>query len=121
MDQSGSPTPATTIDKIMKKILIVTVTALTMIVNASDVKEIYTKNCAKCHGEDGKGQTTMGKKLGIKDYTNPETQSKLNDPQMVKAIKQGVKEDDKTKMKAFDVFTDEEVNGLVAYIRTFKK
>ncbi len=88
---------------------------------AADVKEIYDKDCAKCHGADGAGKTKMGEKLGAKDYTDAKVQEKMKDAEMVKAIKEGVKEDGKTKMKAFSDLTDDEVKALVAHIRAFKK
>ncbi len=37
------------------------------------------------------------------------------------AIKQGVKEDGKTKMKAYEDLSDADVKALVAYVRAFKK
>ena len=40
---------------------------------------------------------------------------------MAKAIKEGIKEDDKTKMKGFPDLSDDEVKSLVAYIRSMKK
>lgn len=90
---------------------------------AGDVKENWTKQCAKCHGEDGKGQAAMGKKLGVKDYTDAKIQEKLKDEAMVKAIKEGVKDaDGKTKMKGFaDALSDDETKALVKHIRAFKK
>ena len=88
---------------------------------AADAKEIWTKNCAKCHGEDGQGKTKMGEKLGVKDYTNAKVQGEMKEEKMVKAIKEGVKEEDKTKMKAFTDLSDDEVKALVAYVRSFKK
>ena len=39
-----------------------------------DAAAIYAKNCKSCHGADGKGQTTMGKKSKAKDYTTAEGQ-----------------------------------------------
>jgi mono/diheme cytochrome c family protein len=90
---------------------------------AADAKELYDKQCGKCHGEDGKGKTKMGEKLGVKDYTDAKVQAELKDPEMTKAIKEGVKEkdSDKTKMKAFGDLSADEIKGLVAYIRAFKK
>ena len=90
---------------------------------AGDVKENWTKQCAKCHGEDGKGQAAMGKKLGVKDYTDAKVQEKMKDDEMTKAIKEGVKDSDgKTKMKGFgDALSDEEIKALVKHVRAFKK
>jgi mono/diheme cytochrome c family protein len=84
---------------------------------------LWTKNCAKCHGEDGKGKTKMGEKVGVKDYTDAKVQAELKDPEMAKAIKEGVKEkdSDKVKMKGFPDLSDDEVKALVAYVRAFKK
>jgi cytochrome c6 len=89
---------------------------------AGEVKENWAKQCAKCHGEDGKGQAAMGKKLGVKDYTDAKVQEKLKDEEMAKAIKEGVKDGDgKTKMKGFgDVLSDDEIKALVKHIRAFK-
>jgi cytochrome c5 len=52
-------------DCIMKRILtlsiaIMAVSALSA--GAADAKTTYEKDCAKCHGADGKGETKMGKK-----------------------------------------------------------
>ncbi len=89
----------------------------------ADAKELWTKSCAKCHGEDGKGKTRMGEKLGIKDYTDAQVQEKMKDAEIAKAIKEGIKEKggDKFKMKAFDDLSDDEVKSLVACVRSFKK
>ena len=70
-------------------------------VRAADAKELWTKNCTKCHGDDGKGKTKMGEKLGIKDYTDPKVQDQFKDADLAKAIKEGVKDGEKVKMKGF--------------------
>ena len=74
--------------------------AMMVSASAADVKENWDKNCAKCHGPDGKGDTKMGKKLDIKDFTDAKYQDSLKDEAMLKAIKEGVKEGEKTRMKA---------------------
>jgi mono/diheme cytochrome c family protein len=89
--------------------------------SAQDSKALYEKSCQKCHGADGKGQTTMGKKLGAKDYTDAKVQDALKDDVAVKSIKEGLKKEDKTLMQPAADLTEEQIKGLVAYLRTFKK
>ena len=87
---------------------------------AADVKENWDKYCLKCHGKDGKGNTPTGRKLHVKDYTDAKVQADMKDDEMIKIIKEGKKEGDTTKMKAFTDLSDAEVKALVAYIRTMK-
>ena len=90
--------------------------------SAADAKAQYEKDCAKCHGADGKGETKIGKKLGAKDYTDPKVQAELKDEKAFKAIKEGLKDkEDKVLMKPSDGLSDDEIKALVAYMRTFKK
>ncbi len=89
--------------------------------SAADAKENWEKNCAKCHGADGKGGTKMGQKLEIKDFTDAKYQASLKDESMLKAIKEGVKDGDKTRMKAAEGLSEEEMKALVAFVRAFKK
>jgi mono/diheme cytochrome c family protein len=109
----------------MKKLIVFSVALLVAgaaSVRAADAKENWEKNCAKCHGPDGKGKTKMGEKLGIKDYTDAKVQDTMKDDEMVKAIKEGVKDGEKTRMKAFgDALSDDEIKALVKHVRDFKK
>jgi cytochrome c553 len=89
---------------------------------AADVKDNWEKNCSKCHGPDGKGDTKMGKKLNIKDYTDAKVQAGFKDEEAMKALKEGLKDkDDNVLMKAAEGMTDDELKALVAYVRTLKK
>ena len=87
----------------MKKLLTIGLTvfaASAVSALAGDAKANYESNCAKCHGADGKGQTKMGQKLGVKDYTDPKVQEALKDDVAFKSIKEGLKDTDgKTLMK----------------------
>jgi len=108
----------------MKKTIILAVIfglAAAITAKAADVKDNWTTLCVKCHGDDGKGQTKMGQRLGVKDFTDAKVQADLKDDAATKAIKEGVKnDDDKTLMKPFDSLTDDEIKALVAYVRTLK-
>ena len=89
---------------------------------SATVAENWENNCTKCHGEDGKGQTKVGKKLKLKDYTDAKVQAEMKDEEMVKAIADGVNDAaGKEKMKAYkDELSAAEIKDLVAYIRKFK-
>jgi mono/diheme cytochrome c family protein len=88
--------------------------------HAADGKTVYSDNCAKCHGDDGKGATKMGTKLGAKDYSDAKVQDALKDDQAFKSIKEGLKKDDKSLMKPSEL-TDEDIKASIAYLRTLKK
>jgi len=109
----------------MKKLIVIGVALLiagAVSVRAADAKENWEKSCKVCHGLDGKGKTKMGEKYGIKDYTEAKVQAALKDDAMTKAIKEGVKDGEKTKMKGFgEVLSDDEIKALVKYARDFKK
>ena len=80
----------------------------------ADGAALWAQNCASCHGKDGSGNTTMGKKLGLKDYTKSQS---FSDAEAANVIKNG-----KGKMKAYkDKLSDADVKALVAYVRSLKK
>jgi mono/diheme cytochrome c family protein len=94
--------------------------ALTTNAFAADGKTVYSDSCAKCHGDDGKGQTKMGEKLGCKDYSDAKVQDAVTDDQAFKSIKEGMKKDEKTLMKPSEL-SDEDIKASIAYLRTLKK
>ncbi len=109
----------------MKKlfpIIAVVAVATAFTIKAADVQENWKTHCAKCHGEDGKGETRMGKKAGVKDLTDAKVQGEFKDEQAFKAIKEGLKEGDKTKMQPYaEKLSDDEIKALVAHVRSLKK
>ena len=79
-----------------------------------DPAALWGQHCASCHGKDGSGNTTMGKKLGVKDYTKE--QGGFSDAEAANVVKNG-----KGKMKAYKQLSDADVKALVAYVRSLKK
>src|SRR5262245_5136447 len=107
-----------------KLILLATVIGFAAAIQASaaDAKENWEKTCSKCHGPDGKGQTKMGEKLGIKDYTDAKVQEAFKDDEAFKAVKEGLKDaEGKVRMKPAEGLSDDEIKALVQYVRGFKK
>jgi mono/diheme cytochrome c family protein len=94
----------------------------TATLRAAPVAENWENHCTKCHGADGKGQTKVGKKLQLKDYTDAKVQAEMTDEEMTKIINEGVKDKaGKEKMKAYQgELSPDEIKDLVAFVRKFK-
>lgn len=84
----------------------------------------WKAKCASCHGQTGKGDTEKGKQLKVEDMSTAAYQAKSDDV-LKKAINDGVhteKDGVKQDMPSFKAdLTPDQINGLVAYMRTFKK
>ena len=95
-------------------------TALTA--SAADAAANWEEHCAKCHGADGKGQTKMGRKLNISDFTDAKVQACFTDERAFKAMKEGVKDKNgKQTMKPIEGLTDDDMKALVPFVRALKK
>lgn len=82
-----------------------------------DAAALFAKNCAKCHGRDGRAKTFRGKIVGARDFTNAEWQSRVSDETLAASITNG-----RGSMPSFKKkLSDEEIKSLVNYVRKFKK
>ena len=76
----------------------------------------YKSKCAACHGPDGSGDMPMGKALKVRDLRSNEIQ-KQTDLELTKVIAGG-----KGKMPPFGKkMTTEEIQSVIAFLRTLKK
>jgi cytochrome c6 len=81
---------------------------------ADDAAAFYKSKCQVCHGADGKG-SPAGQKMGAKDFQSPEVQ-KQTDAELIKVTKDG-----KGKMPKYDgKLTDDQIKGLIKFIRSLK-
>jgi mono/diheme cytochrome c family protein len=80
-------------------------------------KDLFEKNCAKCHGSDGEAKTFRGKFTHARNLTTADFQSNTSDKEIADAIRTGPK-----AMPSFEKkLTADEIDALVRYVRTLKK
>ncbi len=107
---------------ILLSVLFVTSSAFAQV--DAKTQRTWKAKCVACHGEDGKGQTDAGKKLGLADMSQAAWQKKITDEKMKDAIAKGIKEkrDGKdVEMAAFPDLKPEQVEGLIKLIRGLAK
>jgi mono/diheme cytochrome c family protein len=82
-------------------------------------KKVYVDKCLACHGEKGKGDGPKAEDLEKKpaDYTDKAKMAKFTDADLKKTVKEG-----KKPMAAFGKkLTGEEIDDVIAYVRSFAK
>ena len=108
----------------MKRVLLLlaSLASLSVAAYGFDASTAWNDQCAKCHGKDGKGDTKMGKKLSIKDYSDTAVQAGFTDEEAFKAIKEGTKDKTgKVRMKAIEGLSDDDIKAMVTYFHSLKK
>lgn len=89
--------------------------------DSAGAEEIFAANCQSCHGKSGKGDTPLGKQLGVGDWTKQGSKLEgMSDAEIAKVIRSGVTEEGKVKMPAFEDLTEAETDGLVEYVRSLR-
>lgn len=77
--------------------------------------ELFAKNCAMCHGKDGKGATKMGESMKLKDLTAVT----LDKAKVVQVVKDGAKNEavPGKDMKGFaGKLDDAQIEAVSAYV-----
>jgi mono/diheme cytochrome c family protein len=86
-------------------------------VSARSPAELYAKNCASCHGKDGRAKTLKGKLKHARDLTDPTWQGNVGEERIFNSIMNG-----KGKMPAYSKkLSEQEIDSLVTYVRALKK
>ncbi|HEV8369375.1 MAG TPA: cytochrome c [Pyrinomonadaceae bacterium] len=82
------------------------------------VKSLFKEKCARCHGEDGRGETVLAEQINPPDFTDEKwSKSDLNNEELAEIVARG-----KGEMPAFGKkLTRQEIASLVLYVRQFIK
>jgi cytochrome c6 len=95
--------------RIAMGIAVLGVLAAAGLARADGAAALFEKKCATCHGKDGKGQTKMGEKMGIKDFAA----SSASAADLEKTIGEG-----RGKMPSFKgKISDEEIKSVADFIK----
>ena len=82
----------------------------------------WRSKCVSCHGVDGRGNTTAGRKMGILDMTEASWHAARTNQKLEDGIARGCK--DRYGKPAMPPFKDKlklnEIRELVAFLRTLK-
>ncbi|MEO7971160.1 MAG: cytochrome c [bacterium] len=79
--------------------------------------QLYAKECASCHGKDGRAKTIKGKLKHARNLANAEWQERVSDERIFNSINNG-----KEKMPAYGKkLSQEQIEALVTYVRAFKR
>lgn len=84
--------------------------------NAAEGQKVFADKCVRCHGDDGSGNTVLGKPLGAMDLRSAAVQA-LTDAQIYTQIDKG-----KLNMPPFGgALNQTQINDLIAYVRKLGK
>jgi cytochrome c5 len=85
------------------------------------VDELFNKNCARCHGADGRSDTPQGHLFKAPDFTDPDWWKKNSSTTSTRTLRSIVTRG-KASMPAFGKkLTRSEISLLVDRIRSFRK
>ena len=83
----------------------------------ADANSLFAKNCASCHGKDGKAKTFKAKFNHARNLTDPEWQASVTDERLFNSITNG-----RGHMPAWGKkLSEANINSLVAYVRQLKR
>lgn len=78
----------------------------------------YARNCATCHGKDGRSDTFKSRhRYHARDLTDPAWQSSASDERILESIREG-----RGRMPAFKGrLTAEQITSLLTYVRGLRR
>lgn len=84
---------------------------------ARDASTLFKKNCATCHGQDGRAKTFKAKFNHARNLTDSAWQREVTDERIFNSISNG-----KGKMPPFGRnFSEAEINSLVRFVRALEQ
>jgi mono/diheme cytochrome c family protein len=87
------------------------------VANPASATALYSRNCASCHGRDGRARTAKAKANHARDLADSEWQNRVSDERIFNAIMNG-----KGKMPGYSrKLAEPQIESLVNHVRSLKK
>jgi len=84
--------------------------------SGASAKALFARNCATCHGADGRGETLAGKISGVPNMTDRKWQEGISEKRMMMSVRNG-----RGSMPSFDEkLSQNEIVLLINHVRNFK-
>jgi mono/diheme cytochrome c family protein len=80
--------------------------------SAADGAAVYKAQCAKCHGDTGNADTTIGKAMKVPALAGDANIQKMSDADVAARIKGNAKHPPTVKS-----LSDDDINALAAYVK----
>jgi mono/diheme cytochrome c family protein len=85
--------------------------------SARSAAALYARNCASCHGRDGRAKTSRGRSKHARDLADSEWQGRVGDERIFNSVMNG-----KGKMPAYGkILSEQEIDSIVTYVRGLKR
>lgn len=86
---------------------------------AQDSEKLFNEKCASCHAKDGSGHTNASAKMAVPDLRSKRIRD-MSDADMTDSIANGTKHYAYPHAFVHIGLTNEQIDGLVKYIRTLQ-
>jgi len=84
---------------------------------AEGAAELFSRNCASCHGRDGRASGLKAKAKGARNLTDAQWQDRVSDERIFNSVNNG-----KGHMPAFSKkLSEAQVDLLVQFVRSLKR
>ena len=91
---------------------LVAVMFVTSAAQAADGAAIFKEQCAKCHGDTGQSDTTIGKAMKVPALAGDANIQKMSEADVAARIKGNAKHQPTIKS-----LTDDDINAVAAYVK----
>ncbi|HEX9046851.1 MAG TPA: c-type cytochrome, partial [Verrucomicrobiae bacterium] len=82
-----------------------------------NARGLYLESCERCHGQDGRSRTLLGRLVRAQDFTDSKWKMETSNAEVIHSIQKGPKS--KIMPMYGPKFSEAEIEALAAYVQSF--